>query len=406
VQHEIDAAGGVRPPVISCQVGFYEREPVAGVNAGGADQFAHNVRAIKLADRRSDGVAGRECSSDRVAAKETAAPGDEHGGGRDMGIVSFSHDPTMSRRAGASQGPGRATLRDPQAANVNPMSAENRLGAFLRARRDQLGPEDVDIPTNGRRRAPGLRRDELADLAGVSVDYYVRLERGRDRHPSDQVLDALARALRLDDDGRQHLYELARPPIITPPEPVIAVPAGAAHIVENWHGPATVGDYTGLVIAANELAQALSPAHLPGVNGYRTLFLDPAMRALYSDTWDDVATDVVAALHTAVGSTPDDPRLIGLVGELSIASETFRTLWVRYDVGPRPGAGVTRMHHPTIGPLTLQFEKLTLSGHLGLGVVLFWTDAGTADANALDRLRTSQPAAHPTASRPSPDSRR
>ena len=286
------------------------------------------------------------------------------------------------------------------------MSTDNRLGVFLRARRDQLPPADVGLPVDGRRRAPGLRRDELADLAGVSIDYYVRLERGRDRHPSEQVVDALARALRLDEDGRQHLHELARPPIVTPLEPVITVPAGAAHIVENWHGPATVGDYTGLVITSNELAQALSPAHLPGVNGYRTLFLDPAMRALYADTWNDVATDVVAALHTAVGSTPDDPRLIALVGELSIASEPFRTLWARYNVGPRPGTGITRMHHPTIGPLTLQFEKLTLSAHAGLGAVLFWAEPGTADADALDRLRTSRAAPAPSTSGKSQGSRR
>ncbi len=266
------------------------------------------------------------------------------------------------------------------------MATDNRLGAFLRARRDQLQPEEAGLATEGRRRAPGLRRDELAGLAGVSVDYYVRLERGRDRHPSDQVLDALARALQLDEDGRQHLHELARPLAGDPPPPLAAVPPGAAHIVSSWHGPATVADHTGLVVAANELAQALSPAHVPGVNGCRTLFLDPSMRALYGDGWHRVTTDVVAALHTAVGSTPEDPRLIALVGELSITSQTFRTLWARYDVGPRPGTGTTHMNHPTIGPLTLHFEKLAVTGHPGLGLVLFWAEPETADADALERL--------------------
>jgi transcriptional regulator with XRE-family HTH domain len=294
----------------------------------------------------------------------------------------------MSAHETHSQSPVRATPGQLAVATVNPMAVDNRLGTFLRARRDQLQPEDAGLPVDGRRRAPGLRRDELAELAGVSVDYYVRLERGRDRHPSDQVLDALARVLQLDKDGRQHLHELARPPIVAPPPPVMTLPPGAAQIVDSWDGPVTVGDHTGLVIAANDLAQALSAAHVPGMNGYRTLFLDPSMRTLYGEDWHHVATDVVAALHTAVGSTPDDPRLIALVGELSIASESFRTLWAHYDVGPRPGTGITHMNHPTVGPLALRFEKLAFTGHPGLGLVLFWAEPGTQDSQALERLAT------------------
>jgi transcriptional regulator with XRE-family HTH domain len=220
----------------------------------------------------------------------------------------------------------------------------------------------------------------------MSVDYYTRLERGRAEHPSDQVLHALARALRLDDEDLRHLHELARPPILRTVEPVTTVPLGLAHIVDSWHGPVTVADRSGLVIAANSLAQALSPAHTPGANGYRSLFLDPAMKALYANHWQRVATDVVAALHAALGSAPRDPRLKALVGELSVSSDPFRELWAHYDVGPRSGAGTTHMHHPIIGPIRLDFQKLGVTDHPDLGVVLFWAQPGTADEDALLRL--------------------
>ena len=272
------------------------------------------------------------------------------------------------------------------------MERDNRLGDFLRARRDLRTPEAAGVAVGGGpRRVPGLRRDELAGLAGVSEAYYIRLERGRDRHPSPQVLGALARALGLDADARAHLHALAdgaggaAPG--TPPR-LEALPPGLADILERWPGPATAGDEAGVILASNPLARALSPAHRAGTNAYRSLFLDPATRALHAPDWDRVTGEVVAHLRSATGAAPADERLRALVGELAIASPEFRALWARYEVRPRGGRGLSRMAHPVVGPLTVRFEKLAATGHTGLGVVLFSAGPEPADAEALERLRT------------------
>jgi len=266
---------------------------------------------------------------------------------------------------------------------------DNRLGVFLRARRDRLAPAEAGVPIVGPRRVPGLRREELAALAGVSVAYYTRLERGRDRHPSPQVLDALARALRLDEPARRHLHDLApaTPAARPAAAPLAQAPAGVARIVADWPGPATAADETGLVLAANPLARALSPAYAPGVNAYRALFADPAIHALHEPDWDRIAAEVVAGLRAAAGPAPDDERLVTLIGELSIASERFRELWAHADVCARASSGVTRMRHPLIGPISLHYEKLAATSHPGVGLVLFSVGPASEDASALRRLR-------------------
>jgi transcriptional regulator with XRE-family HTH domain len=217
---------------------------------------------------------------------------------------------------------------------VGEVESDNRIGTFLRARRERVRPEDVGLPDFGRRRVPGLRREELATLAGVSADYYVRLEQGRERHPSEQVLDALARALQLDDEATAHLHELARPaprrrrsagrPERIRPELV--------RLMEAWsHTPAIVIGRHMDVLAANPLATVLHGRFTRGTNLVRGVFLDPASRELYPE-WEAVARETVAALRAAVGPDVDDPRLTDLVGELSLKSEEFRKLWARHDV--------------------------------------------------------------------------
>jgi transcriptional regulator with XRE-family HTH domain len=270
------------------------------------------------------------------------------------------------------------------------MADANLLGEYLRARRDLVQPAEAGVAVNGRRRVPGLRRDELAELAGVSPDYYVRLEQGRDRHPSGLVLDALARALQLDEDGRRHLHELARPlPGRRPIEPG-TVPPGIERLIESWPGsPALVHDHLGNVLAANALAQALSPAQVPGVNALRAVFLDPAMRSLYGADWDRIAESTIAGVRAFVGPDVDDPRLVELVGELSVRSEEFRALWARHDARPRIGGGVTHLAHPVVGPLELHYEKLAVTDSDGLTLVVFHADPGSPSAAALERLAAS-----------------
>jgi transcriptional regulator with XRE-family HTH domain len=220
------------------------------------------------------------------------------------------------------------------------MDAAGRLGEYLRARRELVRPADVGLPDFGRRRVPGLRREELAMLAGISADYYVRLEQGRDHHhPSGQVLDALACALQLDDHAAAHLHELARPAARRrrPRRPERAQ-AGAAQLVASWtQTPAFVQGRLIDVLAANPLATALSPICAPGVNIVRAVFLDPAVRERFRD-WERRTENTVAALRALVGADLDDPALTALVGELSLKSERFRRLWARHDVRPRTSA--------------------------------------------------------------------
>jgi transcriptional regulator with XRE-family HTH domain len=272
------------------------------------------------------------------------------------------------------------------------MPSGNLIGEYLRARRELVRPEDVGLPQLGgsRRRVPGLRREEVAMLAGVSSDYYVRLEQGRDQHPSEQVITALARALQLDEDATAHLHRLAGPAPRrrrSPRKPE-RVPEGILRLIASWsETPAYVyGRYMD-VLAANSLAEALVPYYRPGENLVRAAFLDPRVGDMYGD-WDAVTESTVAGLRALVGPDVDDPRLAELVGELSVRSERFRQLWARHDVRPKRG-GRSQLDHPQLGPLDLGYEKLPIAGTDAQTLVVYHADAGTRTAQALALLASS-----------------
>ncbi|MCK1820698.1 helix-turn-helix transcriptional regulator [Streptomyces sp. XM83C] len=268
------------------------------------------------------------------------------------------------------------------------MDGSNALGEFLRARRALVRPEDVGLPGGGLRRVPGLRREEVALLAGISSDYYLRLEQGRDRNPSAQVLQAVARVLRLDADATAHLLGLARRRSEAGARPgrlTEQVPASIRQLIDTWpRTPAYVQNRYTDCLAANTLAAALSPNYRPGVNLLRAVFLDPAERALRRD-WTELTAEGVGALRATAGGDPDDPRLRDLVGELSLHSERFRTLWARHDVRPRRGR-VSHLAHPQVGELDLQSNKLSIDGTDGLTLVVFHAEPGSRSAELLDIL--------------------
>ncbi|MET9832612.1 helix-turn-helix domain-containing protein [Streptomyces sp. NPDC006385] len=285
------------------------------------------------------------------------------------------------------------------------MAIDNLLGEFLRARRALTRPADFGLPEPIRRRSPGLRREEVALLAGVSVDYYVRLEQGRDRNPSQQVLDALARVFGLDDEATAHLYELARPEprrrrARNRPE---KVGPGLLRLLDSWpHTPAIVLGRHLDVLAGNLLATALAPCHTPGQNAVRALFLDPGSRATFPD-WNAVAADTVAGLRAAAGADMDDPRLTDLVGELSLKSEEFRQLWARHDVRNRT-TGTKRFAHPLVGELTLDFETFTVNSAPGQALVVYHAERGSPSAHALALLGSAVATdQHSEQRRPQPD---
>jgi transcriptional regulator with XRE-family HTH domain len=263
----------------------------------------------------------------------------------------------------------------------------NLIGEYLRARRELIRPEDVGLRGNGHRRVPGLRRDELAMLAGVSTEYYTRLEQGRDRRPSPQVLDAIARALGLDEDATAHLHALGAPQIPRRRRPERVRP-GVQLLLDAWHQtPAYVQGPLQDVLAANRLAVALSPIFSPGGNIIRSVLLDPAVQAFLPD-WQDRIGSLVAALRLMVGPDVDDPRLTELVGELSVKSDLFRRLWSRHDAKPHPGGGLHRMRHPLVGDLELHYEKFAVTGADGQLLVVYRAAAGSASADALTLLGT------------------
>jgi transcriptional regulator with XRE-family HTH domain len=231
------------------------------------------------------------------------------------------------------------------------------LGDFLRTRRARLQPSDVGLPDHGRRRVPGLRREELAQLAGVSVDYYVRLEQGRDIHPSDSVLEAIAQALRLDEDERAHLIALVRPRRRARRRPSERVRPGVQQLLDRMGDvPAVVVGRRLDVLAANALGAALTGLREP--NLLRHVFLDESSRDLYPD-WEAVAAQTVAFLRLSSGQDPDDAQLVELVGELSLHSDAFRRMWARHDVRSKC-FGVKRYQHPQVGLLELDYETLSL----------------------------------------------
>ena len=273
--------------------------------------------------------------------------------------------------------------------------AANRLGEYLRARRALVTPQQAGLPAGPRRRVPGLRREEVALLAGVSADYYLRLERGRDRNPSAQVLDALARVLHLDEVEARYLRDLAVPLQRSRSRPrrrPERVPERLHHLLASVHVPAFVEGRAFDVLASNPLAVALSPRLRPGENRLRSLFLDPAEREFHRD-WEAARAEFVGAFRQSVaGSGADaagdlrdpsrDARTVELVGELSLASGRFRALWDRHDVRRLQG-GTTVVDHPAVGELRLHRDKLPVEGLL---LVLYYPDAGSGSAEKLRLL--------------------
>ncbi|HVW44555.1 MAG TPA: helix-turn-helix transcriptional regulator [Amycolatopsis sp.] len=265
------------------------------------------------------------------------------------------------------------------------MSETNLLGDFLRARRELVRPETAGLPVSGLRRVAGLRREEVALLAGISSDYYLRLEQGRDRNPSAQVLEALARVLHLDEAATDYLLSLAvpRPRRRRRPKREV-VPAGIRQLLDVVALPAFVEGRYFDVLAANGLARALSPNLCEGRNRLRSLFLDAGERDLYPD-WEQATAGLVAGFRESVGTTTDDPRCVQLVGELSLSSERFRQLWARHDVKPREGMPAV-INHPQVGELTVIREKLAIGGTDGQLLVMYHATPGTSSAEKLALL--------------------
>ncbi|MEV5596493.1 helix-turn-helix transcriptional regulator [Streptomyces sp. NPDC052496] len=280
------------------------------------------------------------------------------------------------------------------------MDTPAELGNFLRTRRARLQPEDVGLVSYGaRRRVPGLRREELAQLAGVSVAYYTRLEQGQSHNASDEVLDALARALRLSPDERAHLRDLARPararrrPAVRPDK---ARPGTLQLLAALGEVPALALGRRFEVLAWNRAGHALVAGHLdfgsPGrpldrPNTQRLLFLDPHTRELYPDRETETRR-AVAALRMAAGQHPDDQQLAELVGELSMKSAEFSALWSRHGVS-NCSFGVKHFHHPLVGAMELDFEMLHTPDSSGQGLLMFTARAGSPSEAAL-RLLAAQ----------------
>jgi transcriptional regulator with XRE-family HTH domain len=282
------------------------------------------------------------------------------------------------------------------------MSDDNALGEYLRARRELVRPEDVGLPGTGQRRVAGLRREEVALLAGISSDYYLRLEQGRDRNPSVQVLEALARVLLLDQEATDYLLSLAAPRPRRRRRPRReTVPASIRQLLDVIGVPAFVEGRYCDVLAANALAGALLPNLRVGDNRIRSLFLDPAEQAMYPD-WTDISERLVASFRDLVGTDTDDPRFVELVGELSLGSERFRRLWARHDVRVRATTPI-RLVHPQVGELTVLCEKLAVSGTGRQTLVAYHAEPGTSSAEKLGLLTAlatpSTPATEPAAGR-------
>jgi transcriptional regulator with XRE-family HTH domain len=273
------------------------------------------------------------------------------------------------------------------------VDAANELSQFLTSRRARVTPEQAGLPTYGRRRVPGLRREEVASLAGVSVEYYKRLERGNATGASDSVLDALADALELDDAERAHLFDLARAasPIAPRRRSRTAqrrVRPTVQQILDSIGSPATVSNMRCDYLAANPLGRALyaplfeSREQPP--NSARFTFLDPAAQEFFVD-WEKAATDLVAALRSMAGRNPFDRALSDLVGELSTRSDAFRTWWAAHNVRYHQ-TGTKRLHHPVVGELELSYEVMELAADTGLRLAIFTAEPGSRSEEALNLL--------------------
>jgi transcriptional regulator with XRE-family HTH domain len=273
------------------------------------------------------------------------------------------------------------------------VDTRSEIREFLTSRRAKLKAADVGLPDYGTRRVPGLRREEVAVLAGVSVPYYTRLERGDLAGASDSVLEALARALQLADAERAHLFDLARAaqPIAPPPRrrpTKHRIRPSVRQLLDAMTGAAAhIGNERLDILGANLLGRALFLAMFDGQenpNAARFVFLNPRARDFYLD-WDRIARDVVATLRSAAGRNPYDRGLSDLVGELSTRSEEFRQHWAKHDVGFHI-SGIKRFHHSQVGDLELNYERLEVVFDAGLTIFTYTADPGTRSAEALGLL--------------------
>src|SRR4051812_3042914 len=308
--------------------------------------------------------------------------------------------------AGTLRGPllpgtDRAPQPATEASSVKAMDIRSEVRDFLTSRRGRITPEDAGLNVFGTRRVPGLRREEVASLAGLSVDYYNRLERGNLGGASDSVLDALADALALDEAERAHLFDLAR---ASQPaarsgrrSPAQKVRPSVQWMLDTMTGSAALAENARLdALGANRLGRALYPAlftagRQPG-NWARYIFLDPQARSFYAD-WDRAARESVALLRTEAGRQPHDRELSDLVGELATKSHEFRGLWAAHNVRLHT-KGVKRFNHPVVGELELSFNRLEVLAD-GLTIVAYTAEPGSASAEKLGLLASW--AATPTA---------
>ncbi|MET4899089.1 helix-turn-helix transcriptional regulator [Paenarthrobacter sp. CC6] len=280
------------------------------------------------------------------------------------------------------------------------MTSQSELGEFLRIRRASLQPEDVGLLNYGIRRVPGLRREELAMLAGVSSTYYTRLEQGQSSNASEAVIESISRALNLNSDERTHLFNLARATTTkrrTTMKPDKARPGTLRLIHSMPSTPAVVLGRRSEVLAWNALGHRLVAGHLdfsapstPATrpNLTRMLFLDPHTRELYTH-WGEEAKRAVSSLRLVAGQSADDPELASLVGELTMKSEEFAALWARHPV-ENCMSGLKHLHHPDVGDLVLNFEVLTPPDESGHRILMYATDPGSSAEGALQLLASSQ----------------
>lgn len=273
------------------------------------------------------------------------------------------------------------------------VDTRSEIREFLTSRRARITPEQVGLPSYGNRRVPGLRREEVAVLAGVSAPYYTRLERGDMNGVSESVLDALARALQLDDAERAHLFDLARAAHPTTPRhrrpKKHQVRPGVQWTLDSITGAAAFVRNGRLdVLAANQLGRALYSEMDAGparpVNTARFVFLDPRAQDFYVD-WERSANECVAVLRAEAGRDPYDRELSDLVGELSTQSEAFRTRWAAHNVRFHD-TGTKHFHHPVVGDLSLHFERLELSADSGLTIFVYAAEPGSQSEEALNLL--------------------
>ncbi|MFI7000728.1 helix-turn-helix domain-containing protein [Nocardia sp. NPDC050175] len=261
---------------------------------------------------------------------------------------------------------------------------DNELGSFLRSRREKIDAASAGVVDNTRRRVKGLRREELALLAGLSPSYYIRLEQGRDRNPSREILQALARALRLDDTERSYLWSLAIPSLDPAENDMVhTVRPGVLQLLKRWADlPAFIVGPSRDVLAGTALAARVNPAWSPGHNLLEFTFLDPRAHTVYPE-WDEIALQAVAGLRaTAVARRGE---LDGFVADLRERSETFRALWDSHDVYERT-MGAKQLRVDGVGILRLAFETFALTGPEGHVLYVYFPEPGSAADEALRSL--------------------